>query len=377
MNTVVSSLYTASLTLCLFSAGLVGRRRMLQVSWLTIFLVVESGNYACELLMAHPAVPLKGLWLGLRLAGSLLIAPALWLAVREAGGNRARLGDLGRRHLVAVAAGFALTLPLIQDAHLGVTYEHPDRPISWLHARFIHATMLGCIGIFAVQVPVLLSRCRRFLLENRGALAPAWLNYLLPMVATTWALGILRTVQCATHAPQELNVVFAFGEVGVTVGAVFVLLRRSEPAPVPAAPASSAIPGPAAPVEKYARSCLPATARERIRRKLETALARDDVLADSLLNLRSLSRTLNEKAHSVSQVINQDYRCTFYELVARHRVARAQRLLRERPGATVLEIALEVGFNSKSTFNTAFRRLTNTTPTEFRETARNPPPVSG
>ncbi|HUG09689.1 MAG TPA: helix-turn-helix domain-containing protein, partial [Opitutaceae bacterium] len=86
----------------------------------------------------------------------------------------------------------------------------------------------------------------------------------------------------------------------------------------------------------------------------------------SLLNLRSLSRAIGEKAHYVSQVINRDLNSNFYELVNRHRIAQAKQLLADEAGQTVLEIALAVGFNSKSTFNTAFRRHAGMTPSEFR-----------
>jgi len=75
MGTVISSLYTASLTMCLFRSGLyaIGTlRRERARSWLAWFLVVESASFACELLIAQPDAPLKGLWLGLRLGASLL-----------------------------------------------------------------------------------------------------------------------------------------------------------------------------------------------------------------------------------------------------------------------------------------------------------------
>jgi AraC-like DNA-binding protein len=90
-----------------------------------------------------------------------------------------------------------------------------------------------------------------------------------------------------------------------------------------------------------------------------------------LLSLRSLSRQIGEKTHYVSQVINQDLGTNYYELVNRRRIQRAQELLIASPEQTVLEIALSVGFNSKSTFNTAFRRLTGMTPTDFRR--KSPP----
>ena len=76
--------------------------------------------------------------------------------------------------------------------------------------------------------------------------------------------------------------------------------------------------------------------------------------------------------HYVSQVINQDLGSNFYELVNQRRIERAMQLLMEPPNRTILEIALSVGYNSKSTFNTAFRRQTGVTPTEYRAKATRP-----
>lgn len=388
MNSAESSLYTVAVTMCVFSAGLLRRRSRSgwSFAWLTWFLAIEAAAFTLELLMVHPAMPLKGLWLALRLGSSLLIAPCLWLAVREiAEGTRPRLRDLGRGHLLAILAGVLLTVPLMEDAHLGTTYANPLAPTSWLQARFIHTTMLGCIAIFAVQAPVFLWRCRALLLERAQARGDSirWLQLPLLIVATTWALGLLRTLQCATHAPKELALLAALTEAGITVGAVFLLARQmpwEAPAPaavevpsvkaveLPAPPPAPAVAQPAAMVAagKYARSSLDGATRHRIRKKIEAAFVEQELHRDCLLNLRSLSRAINEKAHYVSQVVNQDLDTTFYELVSRHRVELARRLLRETAERTVLEIALEVGFNSKSTFHTAFRRQTGMTPSEFR-----------
>jgi AraC-like DNA-binding protein len=389
MSVVVSSLYAAALTTCLFSAGLLGgdrSRRNGSVAWLTWFLVLEAATFALELLMAHPATPLKGLWLGLRLGSALLIAPCLWLAVKEiVGGVRPRVASLGRGHLAAIAVGMLLTVPLIENAHLGADYVSAERPTGWLHARFIHATMLGCIGIFAVQVPVFLRRCRDLLLPGAdGAAAPAWIRLLLPMVATTWALGLLRTLQCAMHAPPELLMLFALLEAGVAVGAIYVLIRRSTLAPIrfPVPPSEAAVQAPAAaalapaappasvpPENPYARSSLTPVIRQRIQRKLRAALENDRCYRDSSLNLRSLALLLKENTHYLSQVLNQDLGANFYDLVNQHRVQEAKALLRQHPDRTALDIALAVGFNSKSTFNTAFRRHTGSTPTDYRASA--------
>ena len=193
-------------------------------------------------------------------------------------------------------------------------------------------------------------------------------------VVTTWAFGLLHTLQCAAHLPLWLALASALFEVTVTVGAVYFLLRRvARSLPVdhavigvfPAEPKCAAEP-------KYARSNLTQAMRGRIQRKIGEVLATDAVCDDSMMNLRSLSRLINEKAHYVSQVINQDLGANYYELVNRTRIERAQRLLIEAPERTVLEIALSVGYNSKSTFNTAFRRQAGVTPTEYRNKASRP-----
>jgi AraC-like DNA-binding protein len=372
-----SSLYTAAIALCVFSAGIL-RDKQARVgrplAWFTTFLCVATLGFVFELLMIHPAAPFKALWLGLRMGTSLLIAPCLWLAVRESvEGVRPRLGGLGRDHGLAILAGFLLLVPLIISAHSGTGFTKPpgaDRPLHFV----IHETMLLCIGIFAVQVPYYVWQCRRILLAANGS--SKWLQFPLLVVLTTWVVGLLRTLQCIAHAPQQLNLLFAVADVGMTVGAIYLIVRR-EPVDVPEpealAPEGSCAPEtpfqietPCAPETKYARSCLDAATSKRIRRKLETALASPDVCGDSLLNLRSLSRAISEKAHYVSQVINRDLNSNFFELVNRHRIAQAKKLLAEESGKTILEIAMAVGFNSKSTFNTAFRRHAGMTPSAFR-----------
>ena len=382
MNAVQSSLYTVAIALCAFGAGLMRSRKALaglSVSWLTVFLGIETVVFGLELLMVHPATPLKGLWLGLRMGLSLLIAPCLWFVIRETvGGVRPRLSDLGRGHRFAILAGFALLVPLIADAHLGTTYVNLKQPIAPLHARLIHATMLGCIGIFAVQVPFYLWRCHRLLLGH--AAAPRWLNIPLVVVFTAWLLGLLRTLQCIAHTPREMDLAVALVDVGVMVGAVWLLVKRApvwEPPAREAEKAAVPVPEPAGEVPpaartKYARSTLDAALRDRIRRKLETALATGGLHRDGLLSLRSLSAHIHERAHYVSQVISQDLATNFYELVNRRRIEEAKQLLAADPDRTVIDVGLAVGFNSKSTFNTAFRRITGMTPSEFRAGARKP-----
>jgi AraC-like DNA-binding protein len=358
MIDIQTSLYLVAVALCVFCTGLVTRRK--PMTYFTGFLVIQSATFLFELLMAHPATPLKSVWLGLLMSGSLLLAPCLWLAFQESiAGVRPRWTELPRAHVITIVAGFVFTLPLMLSAHLGSTFENPVRPISWLHAKVIHTTMLVCMGIFVVQVPWYLARCRRIVLDRLAGQGGHWAELPLAIVFTTWLLAIVRTLNCAfIKWPAWFSLAVAVVSVGITVGALYLLLRkfaideRREPSPQPVA---------------YAKSPLGEALRARIRRKLENSLGRDAIYKRSDLTLRALSETLNESPHYVSQVISQDLDTNFYELVNRHRIGEAKRLLRESPDQTVLAIAMDVGFNSKSAFHTAFRRCTGTTPTEFRQ----------
>lgn len=87
------------------------------------------------------------------------------------------------------------------------------------------------------------------------------------------------------------------------------------------------------------------------------------------LTLQDLADKLASPTHQVSQAINEGLKKNFYDLVNSYRVAEAKRLLLE-PGNrnyTILSVGFEAGFNSKTTFNTVFKKFTGLTPSEFRE----------
>ena len=85
-----------------------------------------------------------------------------------------------------------------------------------------------------------------------------------------------------------------------------------------------------------------------------------------MLSLRGLSDHTKNSPNSLSQVINQPLNCNFFDFVNGFRIeaAKKQLILSTDKKIPVLEIAHAVGFNSKSTFNMAFKRHTGLTPTE-------------
>lgn len=359
----IQSLYAVGGALCLFSSGVVSataKRIGRPLSYFTWYLGLESLCFVFELLMAHPDTPLKASWLGLLMSTSLLIAPCLWLAVRESVEHtRPTLSYIGPRQRAVIVAGLVLTLPLLATSHFGTGFSDPHKLEPTLFEPIVHETMVLCLAIFAIQVPFYLWRCQRLLVTRH------WLQMPLVIVGTTWLLGIARTISgVLSQWSIEFAAMVALVDVSVTVAAVYLIVRKV--AGEPPAPAPPTIPTEA----RYAKSPLDASLRARIVRKLETALGADELYRDCTLSLGSLSRRLGENEHYVSQVLNQELGTTFYEWVSSKRIEHARRLLVDDPERSVLDVALEVGFNAKSTFNAAFRRCTGMTPSEFRSRAR-------
>ena len=90
---------------------------------------------------------------------------------------------------------------------------------------------------------------------------------------------------------------------------------------------------------------------------------------DSELSLSNRARQLMMTTHQLSYVINAGYDENFYGFINKFRVEKAKRLLldNEANKFSMLGIAFESGFNSKTSFNTAFKKITGKTPSEFKE----------
>ena len=92
----------------------------------------------------------------------------------------------------------------------------------------------------------------------------------------------------------------------------------------------------------------------------------------STASLSGLAKALHESTHHVSQVINEKLNQSFFEMLASYRIDEAKTILKTELGKklTIEEIAEQVGYNSKSAFNTAFKKITSQTPSEYQKSLK-------
>jgi AraC-like DNA-binding protein len=118
--------------------------------------------------------------------------------------------------------------------------------------------------------------------------------------------------------------------------------------------------------QKYRSSSVTADAQKELLDRLTILMERDKPFLQPGFSLPELAGKLNATVHVLSQVINDGLGKNFFEMVAAYRVEEAKRLLKEQPHVKVEEIAEQVGYNSKSSFNTAFKKISGKTPSEYR-----------
>ena len=123
------------------------------------------------------------------------------------------------------------------------------------------------------------------------------------------------------------------------------------------------------PVVKYRKSSLSEKQKDEILNRIKREMEENHYFSGNLASLANLSERLNESTHHISQVINEKMNMKFYEMIAWYRVEEAKMILRSSDSKkfTIEDIAERVGYNSKSSFNTAFKKITGLTPSAFRK----------
>jgi AraC-like DNA-binding protein len=103
--------------------------------------------------------------------------------------------------------------------------------------------------------------------------------------------------------------------------------------------------------------------------RIEAGMRDPDIYAMPNITVDKLAQAFDLQPKKLSQLIKFHYKLNFYEFVNSHRINQAKQLLIDPnySAKTITDIYYEVGFNSKSVFNTFFKRMTNMTPSQFRE----------
>lgn len=190
-----------------------------------------------------------------------------------------------------------------------------------------------------------------------------WLNELffhLGWVLALTPVGYLGAVFYLAYYALRQPEVFAFS---APVRAEIQELWQED---APAAPA----PAPAPSSPKQAR--LSPSQVAYWQHRLQQQLATEKVYLDPDLSLPALAQRAGLTTHELSYVLNEGFGLNFFQFINGYRVEEAKRLLAsaQHQHLSMVGIAFEAGFSSKTTFNTTFKKVTGLTPSQFVQAIR-------
>jgi len=118
---------------------------------------------------------------------------------------------------------------------------------------------------------------------------------------------------------------------------------------------------------KYVKSSLTSSFSEELKAKLIYLLEEEKVYKRNNINLDYLAEKLDTTRHNASQVINENFSLSFFELINTYRIEEAIAILKKdtEKRMNIIEVAYEVGFNNKVTFNKSFKKHLSQTPSQY------------
>ncbi|MDH7444703.1 helix-turn-helix domain-containing protein [Aquimarina sp. 2201CG14-23] len=123
---------------------------------------------------------------------------------------------------------------------------------------------------------------------------------------------------------------------------------------------------------KYNSSSLSTDEIQGYAKQLKQVMLHDTPHLKNDLRLKDLANMMNVSTHSISQIINQSFMCSFFDFINQYRIEEAKKLIIAKPEITLLQVAFDAGFNNKTSFVNAFKKFEKKTPSTFRKEVIHP-----
>lgn len=210
-----------------------------------------------------------------------------------------------------------------------------------------------------------------------------WLVGFTGLLVVTWLYGLVVLGASATSNPlvsdtvlslMVLLLIWTFCLQTLNRRPVFSHLEP-EPEPEPAPESGSEAESEAGAEQKYSNSSMDGERLKRIADKVERKVIGEKTYLNPDIDASTLASELGISGHYLSQVFSQEMQTTFYSYINDARIEAAKEALRTSE-LSVLEIALSVGYNTRSSFYNAFKKRTGMTPSKYKSSVTSVEPIA-
>ncbi|MEX0738586.1 MAG: AraC family transcriptional regulator [Pseudohongiella sp.] len=391
-SAVVYFLTCVSLAIIAFSVHLLLLRSTKQAVYLPLAgCLAAIAVLICQPVLKELAPSLQVLFLLLALPALYLIPPCFWLYVQGiTSSTKWQLGRTHLKHFVLSGAGLcivigALLLPGELRHAILVDGDEAMLASTTSMVRYIvyglliitFILVLGWIVQAGFYVYVVYRRLNSYRAQLRELFASTeaqegrWILWILLAVGGVWLFAAGTLLYDNLVAPVQTDAVLRNLVILVMIWSVAIWGLRQKPGFEELYQSNSETQEVLKSIteHKYQRSALNAQLADSIVTRLTYAMEYDRLFLDASLSLPKLAKHISRSAYHISQTLNETMGVNFFDYVNRYRVNAAKEQLKNTDD-TVLDIAMNAGFNAKSSFYTAFKKETGVTPNQYRKAER-------
>lgn len=248
----------------------------------------------------------------------------------------------------------------LQADELATVKQHIGQVEFWSHSIGLHLQILA----YLVASAVVLTGYRRQLRDLFSSIERIdlhWCNFLLAGFAAMWLLDVLNWISSIPSVSLPTASYWTFIS-SLLVNLAFTLVITYNG--LAQSGKFSGIQG----LPKYAASRLKPSDCDVIVKKLTELMETDRPYLVQSLSVEDLSEKLNVPVRNLSQAIHTFFNQNFYDFINSYRIDEIKRRINDERyrDLTLLAIAYDSGFNTKSVFNAAFKKHTGMTPREYK-----------
>jgi AraC-like DNA-binding protein len=314
---------------------------------------------------------------------AFLIAPLLYLYTKYLTSSIDAMREKDRLHFLSYLVYQIVIFPFIfkSSPTLAAQFVQMDQgELPWQFSIMYPAILIQALVYLIISLVVLMRYAQRLIsvFSSLDHINLAWLRNIIMLLATVvlffsveYILGLF-----GIHLSKNFQLTSLLAAAGVYILGYLVLLKSDEfKKPIVSATLRQ-MPEVAAEqiqhsrsASKYAKSGLSEETAKAYLSELLSLMDEEKPHRDSELTLAQLGAKLGITPHNLSQVFNSQLGQSFFDFINKYRVNDVKEAFVDphKQNLKILAIAFDAGFNSKTAFNTIFKKITGKTPSQYRQ----------